>query len=240
MKKSQASKWIGKEFRIRPKAVQATASGDRLPEEDARWLVRNVSDDAVTILKAGTDLTTELGLDNVREFRSPDYLLLRCQLTIRGDAISSEPIIVTSADRNLTGFETLLNHSWTQEFIGGHEVWISEVDSMFQIEIGGRDRDFTEEWTRRFPDNEGSSAYPVLLKVQGVEIKELTFVSCDGGRIFVPMPRVTASDGQLSFTYDRESVEYRVGRIIGHFGIYETIEGAARRAGITVLSRAEA
>ena len=67
---------------------------------------------------------------------------------------------------------------------------------MFQIEIGGRDREFSEEWTRRFPDKMGSSAYPVGLKVQGVEIKELTFVSCDGGRIFVPMPKITGTEGQ--------------------------------------------
>jgi hypothetical protein len=240
MNKSQASKWINKEYRIRPRAIHVGPSGARVADQDSRWLVREVADDAVIMLEVGTGITVTLGLDNVREFRSPDYLLLRCQLTIRDGVATSEPIIVTSVDRNLTGFETLLNHSWVREFIGNREVWISEVDSMFQIEVGSKGREFSEEWTRRFPDEMGSSAYPVVLKVQGVEIKQLTFVSCDGGRIFVPMPRLTGNEGQQAFTYDRESIEFKVGRIIGHFYIYETIDGVARWAGIKVRSGGEA
>jgi hypothetical protein len=238
MNKSQASKWVGKEFRLRPRAIHITPFGARIPERDSRWLVRDVTDDAVTLAEVGTDMMVTLGLDNVREFRSPDYLLLRSQLTIRDGVATSEPIVLTSVDRNLTGFEALLNHGWVREFIGNREVWISEVDSMFQIEVGDRDRQFTEEWTRRFPDEFGTSAYRVVLKVQGVEIKELTFVSCDGGRIFVPMPK--CGNGEGEFMYDRHSLDYKVGRIIGQFYIYESMDGVARRAGITIRSGGEA
>src|SRR2546425_12629305 len=105
MNKSQALGWIGKGFRLRPIPIQLTATGERLPQEDAQWLVRAVTDVAATIVKVDADVTWELGLDNVREFRTPDFLLLRCQLTLQGRDVSSEPIIITSVDRNLTGFD---------------------------------------------------------------------------------------------------------------------------------------
>jgi len=231
MNKGQVLKWKGKEFRVRPIPIRTTEAGERLPQEDVRWLVFDASDSAVTILLVGTEIRLDLGLDNVREFRTPDFLLLRCQLTIKGGAVLSEPLIVTSVDRNITGFEALLKHSWIREFIGTQEIWMSEVDNMFQIELAGTRRDFSEEWTRRLPDKHGSSAFPVLLKVQGVEIKELTFISCDGGRIIVPMPE---ADAVGAFAYDRNSLEYKVGQIVGQFYIYNTLEGVARRAGITV------
>ena len=234
MNKSQALGWIGKEFRIRPIAIQLTNAGEELPQVDAKWLVRDVSNTAATILKVGTDYPWQLGLDNVREYRTPDFLLLRCQLTLRGNEISSEPIIFTSVDRNITGFETLLKLSWVREFVGGREVWISEVDNMFQIELGDNTREFSEEWTRRFPDRHGSAAFPVLLKVQGVEIKQLTFISCDGGRIIMPMPKVAQVEEQSPYTYDRNSLEYKVGQVIGQFYIHKTLDGAAHRAGINV------
>ncbi len=34
--------------------------------------------------------------------------------------------------------------------------------------------------------------------------------------------------------YDRNSLDYKVGQVIGQFYIYVTLEGVARRAGITV------
>jgi hypothetical protein len=46
-----------------------------------------------------------------------------------------------------------------------------------------------ERWTTVYPDP-NSTAYPVYLKINGTTIKELTFISMDGGRIFVPMAGV--------------------------------------------------
>jgi len=236
MNKSQALKWKGQTFRLRPIAIQTTELHERLPQQDDGWVVTDVSDTAATVSNVRTEHEWNLGLDNIREFRTPDFLLLRCQLILRGPKVHSEPLIVTTVDRNITGFESLLRHSWVRQMIGNREVWNSEVDNQFQIERGERRRGFSEDWTRRFPDEHGSSAYSVLLKVQGVEIKQLTFISCDGGRIFVPMPTATAvAKGQLSFSYERNSLEYKVGQIVGQFYIYETLEGVARTAGITVL-----
>ena len=235
MNKSQVVKWKGRAFRFRPIAIQMTTLGERLQQHDDTWTVVDVSDTAATVRNDRMGHEWNLGLDNVREFRTPDFLLLRCQLILKGPDVHSEPLIITTVDRNITGFESLLGHSWVREMIGDREVWISEVDNLFQIEVGRRDRAVSEEWTRRFPDADGSSTYPVLLKVQGVEIKQLVFISCDGGRIFVPRPVATPmGDQQLSFSYERNSLEYRVGQIIGQFYIYNTLEGVAQVAGITV------
>jgi hypothetical protein len=236
MNKSQAVKWKGRAFRFRPLAIQTTELGERLQQHDDTWTVVDVSDTAATVRNDRTGHEWNLGLDNIREFRTPDFLLLRCQLILSGSEVRSEPLIVTTVDRNITGFESLLKHSWVREMIGDGEVWISEVDNLFQIEVDRRDGAFSEEWTRRFPDAGGSSAYPVFLKVQGVEIKQLVFISCDGGRIFVPRPAATPTgDRQLSFSFERNSLEYRVGQIIGQFYIYNTLEGVAQMAGIAVL-----
>src|SRR5574341_1474183 len=234
MNKKQAMNWKGKELRIRPIAIQMTDAGERLAQEDDKWLVSDVSDTFARMSNVRTGHVWDLGLDNVREFRTPDFLLLQCQLTLKGQSVLSEPIIIASANRNLTGFESLLKYSWAKEFIGGREIWISEVDNMFQIELSDKDRDFNEEWTRRFPDHENSFAFPVLLKVQGVEIKQLTFIACDGGRIVMPMPRITLVHEQRGFVYDRNSLEYKIGQIIGSYYIYETLDGVASHAGIAV------
>jgi hypothetical protein len=235
MNKSQAVRWKGQAFRLRPIAIQRTELDERLPQHDDKWTVADVSDIAATVSNVRTGHEWSLGLDNVREFRTPDFLLLRCQLILKGPEVHSEPLMVTTVDRNITGFESLLRHSWVREIIANREVWISEVDNLFQIEVGGQAGAFSEEWTRRFPDANGSFAYSVLLKVQGVEIKQLLFISCDGGRIFVPRPAATpAVNRQLAFSYERSSLEYKVGQIAGQFHIYNTLEGVAQAARITV------
>ncbi len=42
-------------------------------------------------IATGHDFT--LGTDNIREYRTPDFLLLRCQLTLRGPAVLIEPTL---------------------------------------------------------------------------------------------------------------------------------------------------
>lgn len=235
MNKNQVAKWKGRKFRLRPIAIRLSETGERLPQEDDIWSVSEVADDAVTINNLRTGHQWDLGLDNVREFRTPDFLLLRCQISLQARRVISEPLIFTSAEKNLSGFETLLRHSWVKEIIGAREVWISEVDNMFQIELGQKVDEFHEEWTRKFANSKVSNAYSVLLKIQGVEIKELTFISCDGGRVFVPIPKVHfIRKNERRFEYDRNSLEYRIARIIGQFHIFESLDGLAEYCGIQI------
>ena len=234
MNKKQALKWSGREFRIRRQAIRLNAGGERLPQQEEKWFVGEVSDDTAEIRNVSTGHNLQLGLDNVREFRSPDFLLLQCQLTITGQDVSLEPLIITSFDRSISGFESLLSNTWSLHHIAGREVWISDVDNMFQMAIGDNDGQFDEPWTRRFPDRFGAWGFPVTLEVQGVAIRQLRLVACDGGRIVVPIPDRKMVGDQGLFSFDRNSLEYKVAQIIGQFYIYETLDGVARHARVEV------
>lgn len=123
---------------------------------------------------------------------------------------------------------------WRKEIIDNKEVWFYEKDNFYQIEIGEKDRDFSEEWTRVYPDKDGSWARHVYLKINGLPIKQFLFVSCDGGRILVPAPNRKVVDNKISFWFDKNSLEYKIGKIIGNFYIYENIEGVAKMSNIEI------
>lgn len=110
-----------------------------------------------------------------------------------------------------------------------------DANNTFQIEQGERTREFTERWTTVYPDR-NSSAYPVYLKIGGIVIKEITFISMDGGRILVPMAEVhpTESDA-VEYFWNANSLEVKVCRIIGSYYIYENLEGVARMSKVLVI-----
>lgn len=98
---------------------------------------------------------------------------------------------VTPEQKNLEYFHNLIKTgTWHQEFISTKELWICEEDNLCQIEVSHDTEDFSEPWTKVYPDQNGSWKSSVYLRVNNVAIKEILFVSCDGGRIFVPMPEV--------------------------------------------------
>lgn len=138
--------------------------------------------------------------------------------------------------RNLNTFEELIeSQEWKKEIINHKEIWLCELDNTYQIEIGERERDFTEKWTQVYPAKDDSNLYSVYLKINGVIIKQLPFIACDGGRIFVPMPEHKYSkDKKESFHWYRKSLEYKIGVIIGEFYIYKSIEGIAETSGIII------
>lgn len=125
--------------------------------------------------------------------------------------------------------------SWTKTFVGHTEVWMCDANNTLQIEQGQRTREFTERWTTVYPDP-NSSAYPVYLKIGGTVIKELTFISMDGGRIFVPMAEVRPiGSGGVEYFWNANSLEVKVCRIIGSYYIYENLEGVARMSKVSVI-----
>jgi len=56
-----------------------------------RWTIESVSKEGVTLRCSFTDHRITLSADNVREYRKPDFLLLKCQLTLDGDKVLMEP-----------------------------------------------------------------------------------------------------------------------------------------------------
>ena len=137
---------------------------------------------------------------------------------------------------SLRDFENLLETSrWTQSVIDHTEVWMADADNTFQIEQGERTREFRERWTTVYPDP-NSSAYPVYLKINGTIIKELTFISMDGGRILVPMAGVRpVSEGAVEYFWNLNSIEVKVCRIIGSYYSYQDLEGVARMSKVSLI-----
>lgn len=136
----------------------------------------------------------------------------------------------------LADFEKMLESSkWSNEVIDGSEVWIAENDNTFQISQGERTRDFQERWTTVYPDG-NSSGYPVYLKINNNIVKELTFISVDGGRIFVPIPELRpVSKNDVEYFWNMNSLEIKVCKIIGTYYIYEDIYGVAKRSRIALV-----
>jgi hypothetical protein len=135
----------------------------------------------------------------------------------------------------LKQFEKHLSEEWMKSNVGNCEIWQSVQNNIFQIEVSDSDREFTEPWTKNYP-NPNSTAFNVYLKIAGVVISELTFVSIDGGRIFVPITRVRqTSSGDREFFWNMNSLEIKVCRIIGHYNTENSIEGVARRSKITLV-----
>lgn len=140
-------------------------------------------------------------------------------------------------ERTFQRFAELLDHAkWLKGFIDKQEVWTCEDDVLYQIAIGMDGDEFDEEWTRGFPDPT-CSRLPVYLKVDGAVVRELTFVSLDGGRYFVPLPEIrTVSPEERSFYWDTTSLEFRVGRLVGHLHLQdETLETFANKRGIEII-----
>jgi type II secretory pathway pseudopilin PulG len=130
-------------------------------------------------------------------------------------------------------FENLIEESnWSCSTINGIETWVCDDDQTFQIQLGEPSHGFSESWTKMYPDPL-SSEYPVILMIGGSKIKVLTFVSIDGGRIFIPRPDIQP-DGE--FFWDKNKLEFKVCSIIGNYYIYNNIEGVAKRSNVKVVS----
>jgi hypothetical protein len=136
----------------------------------------------------------------------------------------------------LRDFEDLLRTSaWTKSVVGHAEIWMADADNTFQIEQGESTREFRERWTTVYPDP-NSTAYPVYLKISGTTIKELTFISMDGGRISVPMAEVRLdATGVPEYFWNLNSLEVSVCRIIGSYYIYNNLEGVARTSKVVLV-----
>ena len=169
---------------------------------------------------------------------SAPYIKAGRDISAGGDIIVGNKTInqfSPTADKNIETFKKLIeNTSWRKELIEHKEVWICDKDNTYQIEIGDCAGDWQEKWAKVYPDA-NASEYPVYLKINNTTIKKLTFISCDGGRIFVPSPELQSEQGQVVYIWREDSLPYKVCRIIGKYYIHKTIEGVARMSKIKIV-----
>jgi hypothetical protein len=165
----------------------------------------------------------------------------RRDVSVQGDVVSGDQTKITSVvtkdeTRDLGRFAaSLARGPWISRVVSGGETWFLEEDRSYQIRVGSEGEEFREPWTEVYPDKYGSLQYEVHLLIDGVVIEELKFISCDGGRIFVPRPEIKMRGSERVFYWDRDSVEFRVGEIIGRFYRYGTLEGVAEKSRIEIV-----
>jgi hypothetical protein len=94
MNTKQLSKAIGELFRLRPRPLQVDTNGTRLPPCDDQWRLDSVAEQParIRLTNVRTSHTLELESDNIQERRSPDFLLLRCQVILKQTGLELEPI----------------------------------------------------------------------------------------------------------------------------------------------------
>lgn len=123
-----------------------------------------------------------------------------------------------------------------KEVINDKEYWICKDNNIFQIEISNREDKFSEPWTKVYPDSNGSWKTNIYLSINGTQIKQFIFIQMDGGRIFVPLPKQKINKNkQVIYYWERDSLEYKIGKIIGEFYIYNSLEGIANKSDISII-----
>jgi hypothetical protein len=133
-------------------------------------------------------------------------------------------------------FEDLVtNGTWHSESINHQTVWICDQKASFKIVEGDEMEPFQEEWTQRYPDP-NTTKRTIELRINDSIVKTLTFINLDGFRILVPMPKVLAVDGKPLYFWEKDSLEYKVGLIIGDYYIWKNIEGVARQSGVEIVT----
>src|SRR5690349_18026287 len=94
MNVKQLHKQVGSDLRLRPLPIRRNSNGQQLPPSDDPWRLQEILDNParLKLKNLPTGHVLEIQSDNVRGYQSPDFLLLRCELTISPSGISFEPV----------------------------------------------------------------------------------------------------------------------------------------------------
>src|SRR5687768_876704 len=95
MNLEQMRKNVGRQLRIRPIAQRLENNGSLLPAIDDKWTLDTIlsAPSRLRLSNTRTGHFVELEPDNVREYRSPDFIILRCQVSISAYGVRIEPIL---------------------------------------------------------------------------------------------------------------------------------------------------
>lgn len=95
MNLSQLRKNVGCQLRVRPTPSRVDGWGAQLRPVDDLWRLDAVLDrpQRLRLVNTSTGHVVELQPDNIREYRSPDFLILRCQLRLGPGHVEIEPLV---------------------------------------------------------------------------------------------------------------------------------------------------
>lgn len=131
---------------------------------------------------------------------------------------------------------------WEMRMIGNSEIYFYVEDNNYKIVQGDSSlRDWEpriEPWMNNFPDAHVSE-WSVYIKHGENIIAEYMFMSCDGARYFIPIPKKRCAEpgegytcNRFEYFWHRNSIEYKVAGVIGRFYNCENLEEVARFCGI--------
>jgi|GEM_PF-2687485 len=167
--------------------------------------------------------------------------------TIYGIAVLIYVIIIMirtrgqkSNNRFLQNVEHYLTRpeDWEMRMIGDSEVYFYTEDNNYKVVQGDTSlRNWEpriETWMNNFPDAYVSE-WNVYIKHGENVIAEYKFLSCDGARYFIPIPKKRCAEpgeghtcNRFEYFWHRNSIEYKVGGVIGRFYNCESLEEVAR------------
>lgn len=146
----------------------------------------------------------------------------------------------------LENFKNYLKNNgvWEKRMIENTEVYFYKNDNNYKIkQADERNQDWTarESWMVNFPDS-SIFEYKVFLKYGESQIAEFSFLYCDGCRYFIPIPKkkcIKQGDDwhclEFEYYWEKESIEYNTGEIIGRFYHYTNLEEVAKFCGIKII-----
>ena len=76
---------VGQLFRLRPLPTFYTRDGNRLPFRDDLWVLRLASEAEAEFKNRQTGISFKIELANLKEIRIPDYFILNCEITVKGE-----------------------------------------------------------------------------------------------------------------------------------------------------------
>jgi len=236
MNLSQLNKQVGTNLRLRPLPIRIGTDGVSLPQIDDQWHLERILDkpSRIRLINIATGHFIELQPDNVREYRSPDFLILRCQLTIKGPNIKIEPITGNQG----TPTDQLAETAVIMQKIGTSSPleWMyydPEATYSYKKDVNLRIKrhppsssQFSEPWAHRFPDRTAHGVKFTIL-YGSTPIEDHFSVEVDGSRCYIPFPR-SAQDLTIN------SWQYSFGKIINIANGTHDFDRYLRGAGIVV------
>lgn len=115
-------------------------------------------------------------------------------------------------------FDFYITHwVWEAKVFNHVSTWICKDTDEYQlVEWNIVRNNFREDWTRIFPDNENNTSYQLFLKRNGIIVREFTWVSCDGGRVWMPIPEMknlwdtNSWDFKIEYFFKKNSLKFRM------------------------------
>jgi hypothetical protein len=135
----------------------------------------------------------------------------------------------------LAYFEQMLERgTWQEDRIADRPTWICDQRGTFKIVQNDDYQEFEEDWTTGVPDRT-AHMMTVHLKINDSSVSEMLFVTLDGGRYLVPLPRKRVVSGKVAYFWESDTMPFKVGRIIGRYYRFANIEAAAKFLDVEIV-----